>query len=150
MQIPAFSLQLSLSRWMRGYLAAVHLLLLLAVYCLPLPQELLLMALLWVMLHWRNCQLRYHSVDHAQWIERIAYRRQCWQLTIAGQHTTVWLKQATVWRWLVVLNFYSESAGRYYPLILWPDSAEQESLRRLRSCLRHMPVYGRCQPAESG
>ena len=149
MQIPAFSLQLSLSRWLRGYIAALHLLLLLAVCCLPLPQALLLAAFLTVVLHWRYCQRRYLCVEHKLWVARIDYRQPRWQLSTGGQCTEVWLKQATVWRWLVVLNFYSESGGGHYPLILWPDSADRDSLRRLRSCLRHMPVYGRSLPSAS-
>jgi hypothetical protein len=150
MQIPAFSVQISHSRWMQGYISAVHLLLLLTVCCLPLPQALLLTAFLVAVLHWRYCQRRYLCDEHDLWVERIDYRQQRWQLSAAGQHTEVWLKQATVWRWLMVLNFYSEPEARHYPLILWPDSADWESLRRLRSCLRHMPVYGRSRPAESG
>jgi hypothetical protein len=57
-----------------------------------------------------------------------------------GRSAALCLHRAVVWPLLLVLEF--RGTGRRESVLLLPDSAEPEQLRRLRVYLRHLPVYG--------
>lgn len=137
MQISPFSLHISPSRWSRGYGVVLHLLLSAAVCSLPWSGWVVAGLLLVVAGHGvvRSRNSQRHGV------RRIDYRDQSWYLTGPNGCVPARLQQATVWRWLVVMNFCSE-AGRSCPIVLWPDSLEPETGRRLRATLRHRAVFG--------
>jgi hypothetical protein len=64
-----------------------------------------------------------------------------WRLIGAdGRSAVLRLRRAVVWPLLLVLEF--RGAGHTEFVLLLPDSAEPEQLRRLRVYLRHLPVYG--------
>jgi hypothetical protein len=144
MQIFTVCLQLRPSRYMRGYLLSLHVLLIISAIVFFVPNSSLAIAvILLVNWHWRYVCTKYLAPTADSWVNRIDYNNQLWLLTGPRLQARVWLKQVTVWRWLIVLNFYSEQGACHYPVVLWPDSVDKESLRRFRSFLRHMPVLGK-------
>lgn len=66
-----------------------------------------------------------------------------WWGCVDEQKTFIELVSAQlVLSWLVVLRFRikelgEKNAGKKYTLVLWPDTASAEDLRRLRVCLRY-------------
>lgn len=56
-----------------------------------------------------------------------------------GRGSVLRLRRAVVWRLLVVMHFVGPGGRR--SLCLLPDSLEADALRRLRLCLRYLPVY---------
>ncbi len=56
-----------------------------------------------------------------------------------GRGLALQLRRAVVWRRLVVMHFIGPGGRR--SLCLFPDSLEADALRRLRLCLRYLPVY---------
>ena len=51
------------------------------------------------------------------------------------------LRRATLWPGLLLLDFRCEGSRRPHPVLLLPDSAAADDLRRLRVYLRHLPVF---------
>ena len=139
MQAPSFSVQISSSRWLPGYLTGLHLLLL--VCLLFLPKAAMLSIVFPVVLHWRYSLWRYADSEHCRWVKGVRYANKVWQLQAGTQHVSASLVHATVWRWLVVMNFYSQDTGCTYSVLLFSDSADPSQLRQLRVILRHMPVF---------
>jgi Membrane-bound toxin component of toxin-antitoxin system len=84
---------------------------------------------------------RYATERPGMWVSRVTFFEKNWSLLLRGGETSVCLQQATVWSWLVVMNFYNEHSRRRYCVILFPDSSDQQQLRRLRAMIRHMPVW---------
>ena len=76
---------------------------------------------------------------------RLACRGLRWQndrwlwIGADGRSLALRLRRAVVWRQLVVMQFVGAGGGR--SLCLLPDSADADALRRLRLCLRNLPVY---------
>jgi hypothetical protein len=62
-----------------------------------------------------------------------------------GRALPVRLRRAVIWRHLVVLHF--SVAGGSRSLCLLPDSLDADAMRRLRLCLRLLPVYEGSDPA---
>lgn len=56
-----------------------------------------------------------------------------------GRSLALQLRRAVVWRQLVVMHFVGPGGRR--SLCLLPDNLEADALRRLRLCLRYLPVY---------
>ena len=144
------NLSISPSRYMKAYISVVHALVLVALVVVPLHSLLWLLATLMAVLHWRYCLKRYTSVKYRDGISQLSYREGQWRLVSNDTETPVFLNQATIWRWLVVMNFKSyqrmgQRRGRY-ALVLWPDSVDDDSFRRLRVHLKHMNVFGRPSP----
>lgn len=142
MQTPTLRLQINPSRWMMAYCLLVHSLLLTAAGAMAFEGALLLLIAGLVLLHAVYSFRRYCSAGRKDWVSEIKYSNRTWLLSCAGQLTDVRLKRVTVWRWLIVMNFYREDGSHPSTLILWPDSSDREDLRRLRVSLRHMNVWG--------
>ncbi len=71
---------------------------------------------------------------------RLSWRDGRWLWVGAdGRSTALRLRRAVVWRHLVVMHFAGPGGPR--SLCLLPDSLDADALRRLRLCLRHLPVY---------
>lgn len=127
------------SRWMTVYLVILHLLVLIAFgqvlgyFALLVLGMLLVVSLLLSV--WR-----FASDRSDLWVREISFVDNHWFLTTASGCQPVRLRQATVWQWLVLMNFDSERTGRCFSIQLFPDSCDKESLRRLRVILRHLPV----------
>jgi hypothetical protein len=64
-----------------------------------------------------------------------------WWRDRSGGENQARLRHATLWPGLLVLNFL-DNAGRRRALVLLPDSAAADELRRLRVYLRHADVFG--------
>lgn len=59
-----------------------------------------------------------------------------------GAEQSLRLREAVLWPGLIALDFVDAENGRRWPLTIVADSADADSLRRLRVCLRHLPVFG--------
>ena len=144
-KIPPFSLSLQPSRWMAVYWHALHGLLLLSAYLLPLQWSLHAAIYIFIYLfiagHWVYYLWRFFQLRSRHFIQRLSYGEQGWLLGVAGQELAVDLLQATIWPWLVVANFRELGAGRRHVLLVFPDSAPASQRRQLRVLLRHMPVW---------
>ena len=71
---------------------------------------------------------------------RLLYQDGQWLLDIDGEQLPVVLTQATVWQWLVALNFREPGSFKRRRLLLLTDSCHADEFRRLRVLLRHFPV----------
>jgi hypothetical protein len=60
--------------------------------------------------------------------------------TPGGEHGVEMMCEPLVLSWLVVLQWRYKESGKRCALALWPDSASQDDLRRLRVFLRFGPV----------
>jgi len=58
-----------------------------------------------------------------------------------GEQRPVLLQRATIWPGFVLLVFRCARGGGRRALLLLPDSAARDTLRRLRVYLRHLPVF---------
>lgn len=83
--------------------------------------------------HWR------HDADNALWLQPVLSKEApghsnqitIWQIGFRDRETqSADLIQAFAHPWLTVLKF--KAPGWQYSLVLWPGSAEADSLRRLR------------------
>ena len=132
------SLTIQPSRWLAAYIVALHLMLFIALWqgfsllvaLLAIPLLVLLMA---------YCLYRWVSDRCAGRVTHLYYLNAQWRLHNATGQLPVELTKATVWRWLVVLNFYDKR--RHRPLVLFIDSVDQQQWRQLQVMLRHLPVY---------
>ncbi|MEE8057366.1 MAG: protein YgfX [Pseudomonadales bacterium] len=151
-KVPSFSLSIRPSQWMACYLTVLHCL---VFYCLvandlvlatidllPLGWLLPLAVSIIVLGHWVYSLWRFASPRSCHWIKQMDYRDQGWSLTVAGKEVPADLVQATVWSWLVVVNFCGEENKRRYSVIVLPDTADANQRRKLRVMLRHMAVWG--------
>lgn len=136
-----FSLQLSPSRWMLCYLSAIHLLLIACCSLLPLVEAVTMSVGLAIIAHWIYSLWRYASSSSPRWVQQIHWVDDSWLLLVAGQQHSAQLLQATVWSWLIVLNFRCRDSGCRYSVMVLPDSTDVEQRRRLRVIIRHMPVW---------
>lgn len=121
------------SRWLQVYMLAVLLLASLALLRLPTALGgfmLVTCALAYV------CS-RYRPVSPAS---RLCYRDGQWLLQIDGELQAVELTHATVWQWLVALDFRYPGCSKKQPLLLLADTCEPGEFRRLKVLLRHFPV----------
>jgi len=64
-----------------------------------------------------------------------------WQWLCGRERRPVVLLRSTVWPGFLLLNFRCARTGKACVLLLLPDSAATNSLRRLRVYLRHLPVF---------
>lgn len=138
------SLLISPSGYMKAYISVLHAFVLLSLAVItPFNLAIWLLAIVTVALHWRYCLRRYTSVKHQDWISQLSYSDGQWWLNTNDKRTAVFLYRATIWRWLVVMNFKRDQGWGRYALVLWPDSVDDDNFRRLRVHLRHMNVFGR-------
>ena len=141
-----FSLALQPSRWLLAYLSLVHLLLLAAALVMWADTvfvfviAVLLLIIHWLYSLWRFAGCCYHTA-YPHRVRRIAFNDSGWSLGLADRLIAADLVQATVWPWLVVMNFRCRLSGRRYAVIVLPDSADTECRRKLRVLLRHWPVW---------
>lgn len=72
-------------------------------------------------------------------VSRIGYGQQRWWAMIRGERCAVELAgEQLVLHWLLVLHLREVESGRIFHVVLWPDSASHDALRRLRVILRHL------------
>lgn len=64
-----------------------------------------------------------------------------WWRDARGEVAPLQLRGATLWPGLLVLDFRAADGGGW-ALVLLPDSAAADELRRLRAVLHHFEVYG--------
>lgn len=141
MNTPAFHLSITPSKWLAGYLIALHLLLLLSLFYLSLSDWVLSLLAAVMVIHCGYCLWRYFYKGHRFWIDSLEYSHQVWLLHRGRDIERVILKSATVWRWMVVLNFRGKGR-RGRSLVLLPDNTNSQQRRQLRVMLKHRPVYG--------
>ena len=139
MKTPTLSLSLTPSKWLACYLIVLHLLILLALFYLPLSVLALVLVALAVVANGCYCLWRYCYSGHTRWVDSFAYSHQTWLLHRGKCTERAALKSATVWRFMVVLNFLGEQGA--CSLVLLPDNCCPQQLRRLRVMLKHRPVY---------
>ena len=142
MKIPPYSLEITPSRFLFAYLMLVHGLLLLALFYLPLSAIMLGLLLVVVVWHSVYSLKRYCQSGSYRWIARCDYVDRVWRLQFSDCQRVVELRSATVWRYLMAMNFACAETGRVYHLVLLSDSGDRHQLRRLRVLLRHLPVFG--------
>ncbi len=141
MKTPAFNLAITPSVACAAYLIALHILIGVALMYLALTPMVLTLLLILIMFHSVYCLWRYCSAGHTRWVDSVEYSHQVWLLHRGGDVEPANLKSATVWRWMIVLNFVGESRA-CHSIVLLPDSSSSQQLRRLRVLLKHRPVYG--------
>lgn len=142
MKIPPYSLEILPSRFLFGYIILVHGLLLLTLFYLPLITTILALLLLVVVWHSVYSLKRYCQSGSYYWVSRCDYVDRVWCLQFSDCQRVVELRSATVWRYLIAMNFACAETGRVYHVVLLPDSGDRHQLRRLRVLLRHLPVFG--------
>ncbi|ARN75348.1 protein YgfX [Oceanicoccus sagamiensis] len=140
MKTPVLSLAIVPSKYVASYLISLHALIVLSLCYLALPTLAISLLVMVIISHGVYCLWRFCYAGHKAWVDSIQYSQQAWLLYRAGYSEWVDLRSATVWRWLIVLNFRSET-GRCCPVVLLPDSSSPELLRQLRVLLKHKPVY---------
>ena len=139
---PPFVLELSPSRYLTGYIAAVHLCVLAVLVFYPLAEIYRFGLAALLLLHWVAARRRFNDPDCPGWISSLTYSGR--ELTIASARgrVAVGVVEATVWSGLVVVNLSAESGRGRYRLVIFPDSAPAEQRRQLRVFLRHCLVVG--------
>ncbi len=70
----------------------------------------------------------------------LLWRDGCWFWVDDGGEYSLQLRAATLWPGLIVLRM-RESTGRSRVFTLLADSSDRDAQRRLRVCLRHLPVF---------
>lgn len=136
------------SSYLRAALIALALLIAFALLRSAIP-TLVQMVLILAVFAWTLNLLRRHTGlwgradcsalfwDGAGWI----WRR-------GDEHDPVLLRRATIWPGFVLLDFRGARDGGRRVLLLLPDSAAKDALRRLRVYLRHLPVF--CEQEDAG
>ncbi len=140
MKTPAFSLSIIPSKWIAGYLIALHFLVVLSLLYLALPDFILFLLIIATMASAGYYLRRYCYRRHPRWIDSIEYSHQHWLLHYGRSTERAILKSATVWRLMVVLNFQTE--GGACSLVLLADNTCSQQRRQLRVMLKHRSVYG--------
>ena len=64
-----------------------------------------------------------------------------WIWRRGDERCPVLLRRATIWPGFILLDFCCPRGGGQRTLLLLPDSAASDTLRRLRVYLRHLPVF---------
>lgn len=64
-----------------------------------------------------------------------------WIWRRGDERCPVLLRRATIWPGFILLDFRCLRGGGQRTLLLLPDSAASDALRRLRVYLRHLPVF---------
>lgn len=91
-------------------------------------------ALLLLALHWQQ-----QGALQTVVVSRIGYAQQHWWAIIRDKHCVVELAgEQLVLHGLLVLHLREVESGRVSHVVLWPDSASHDALRRLRVILRHL------------
>jgi hypothetical protein len=145
MEIPPFQLVIHQSRWMKGYVTVLFLLVMLAIVSLPVEKMIMCIMLLGLCSFWRSCRHKYFHSGENQF-QRVIFANYSWLLKTQAKISPVYLHSAVVWQWLVVMNFRGITSQQRYVVLLLPDSIDREQLRRLRVLLRYLPVYGVSTP----
>lgn len=95
--------------------------------------------------------LSYLLRRHRQGGGWLAWRGEHWSWRDQDDHEYILhLRQATLWRGLVVLRFSDPLHRRARVFALLADSLEADAQRRLRIGLRHMPVFSEQEGEEGG
>ena len=72
-------------------------------------------------------------------VSRIGYGQQQWWGVVRGEYCRFELVgQQLVLHWLMVLHVRDLETAKIFHIVLWPDSASHDALRRLRVILRHL------------
>jgi uncharacterized membrane protein YccF (DUF307 family) len=142
MNIPSYSLAIKPSRILLVYFGLVHGLLAITLFYLPLSNVMLTLFLLIVTSHSMYKINKYYLAHSSREVIRCDYIDRVWRLQFSDCQRVVELRFATVWRYLLVMNFFCSETGETYHLVLLPDSGNHHQLRHLRIVLRHLPVFG--------
>jgi len=141
MEIPPRQWKIYSSRWIRRYVTGLFALTLVAIVSLPVGKLPVFIMVVGLWLLWRNWR-RAGCHSGEDWQQQIIFANDSWLLKTPTENYPVYLHSATVWQWLVVMNFRGVATGRRHDVLLLPDSIDREQLRRLRVVLRYLPVYG--------
>lgn len=150
MKLTPLLLEITVSRWGIAYIGLLHILVLVAVFYFPFSLLYQLIVSLLVFAHCLWCLRGWLFPAGKKPLDALGFADSQWQLYREEELVTVELVQSTVWTWLVVLNFREADSRKKHSLVLWPDSANEQQLRRLRIVLRHLPVYGNGSRDRSG
>ncbi len=142
MKLTPLLLDITVSRWSIAHTCLLHLLVIVAACYFPLSLLHQLIAIVLICGHCFWCLRDWFYPDRKKPLDTLGFADGQWQLYHGEALATAYLVQATVWSWLVVLNFREEESRKTHSLVLWPDSADKQQLRRLRIVLRHLPVFG--------
>ncbi len=140
MEIPPVKLEICQSRWIQRYVTAAHALALLAVLSLPVGKVVMPVLVMGLLICWRWYWRKY-LLESADGHQQLLFANYSWLLKREGDAIPVYLHSATVWRWLIVMNFRCVNSRRRHVIVLLPDTLERQPLRRLRVLLRYLPVY---------
>ncbi len=132
----AIEIVLRPSRRLALYLLLVTLLALYAIARIPLASPYLFFLALTVLL---PAYYQWQTMQHRS-ISRLSYRHEQWAIERGGEPEPVELYQATVWQFLVALNFRSSVSGKKKRLLVLSDSCGGDEFRQLKVLLRHFPV----------
>ena len=132
----SFSLAIKRSRWMAAYVLLLYAGLIAALWYLPLALCWQILTLLLLLV----CCYRSLRARMSLAVDFLECHRGGWTIVRSGVSVPIELRALTVWPWLIVLNYQLEQCRWQQSLVLFPDSAERDSLRQLRVILRHMPL----------
>jgi hypothetical protein len=71
----------------------------------------------------------------------LSWREDGWRWVDGAGECPLQLRAATLWPGLVVLQMRERPAGRSRVFAVLADSSDRDAQRRLRACLRYMPVF---------
>ena len=142
MKLTPLLLDITRSRWGFVYSCLLHSLAIVAVGYFPVSLFYQLLAGVLICAHCLWSLRDWFFPSGAGLLHAVGFADGQWQLYRRDDVVSVYLVQSTIWSWLVVLNFRESRTRKSHALVLWPDSADRQQLRRLRVVLRHLPVYG--------
>lgn len=141
----ALTVELHPSRWLRFWLAVLGLVAFAAILHSGAPS---LLAVPLILFTWLYLTLLSRRARSPRW-RALRWDGERWlRISADGRSCVVRLRRAVVWPLLMVLEL--QGPGGKERLVLWPDSAGPDLQRRLRVCLRHLPVYGGVGRAAAG
>jgi|TARA_Y100000310_G_scaffold344974_1_gene460901 hypothetical protein len=91
-----------------------------------------------VVLHAGYSYQRYYSLQHRDSVLEVMRGSNGWSLLLAGGSSIpAELGPVLITSFFTLLNFKSTQGGRKYAVLLFPDTTDQQLIRRLRGRLRY-------------